>query len=633
MASVTFIVDPAIHMWFAIFLTFAAFYFFAQEKLPLEITSVTLLAVLLLFGHIFPLLDENGQNLLNARHLLMGFANPSLIAVIALLVIGQAMVQTAALIPMINRFMRLKRTAAAVGLIVIFLFVMLVSGFMNNTPLVIIAIPVLQSLGAKLGISQSRLMIPLSYVAILGGMTTLIGSSTNMLVSTALSDLGYPEFGFFEFTVPGLMLAGVGAFYVAFILPYLLPSRETMSHDLKDKDREFVAELDILPGSKLIGQPCIDGAFEKLPNVSVRMIQRSGHLILPPFDDYEIEANDILILAASRDTLTDILLAHPGFLLTDREKSEPELPADMPDEEGGKQPVETVDTDPDEMTHVLAEIMITPTSRLIDMSVAQIDFEENYDCIVLGIQRKARVVRRRLHQMRLESGDVLLVAGAQDAVNGLRDNKDMIVLAGSKTDIPVTKRAPHALVIFLLTIGLAATGVLSIAVAAVAGAVGMVVSGCLNVRQMVRAFDRKIYFLVGSALALGTTLQVSGGAVFLADLLLSLPAAQEPIMAAGLLFIIVAIATNLLTNNACAVLFTPIAVNLANEIGADPTVFAITVLFAANCSFASPIGYQTNLLVMGPGHYRFKDFVRGGVPLVLIIWAAYCILARFYFNL
>jgi di/tricarboxylate transporter len=647
-----FMIDPSVHMWFGLFMTVVAFYLFSSDRWPLEVSSVVLLASLMLFGQVFPLNDiVTNENMLSSTNLLMGFSNPSLIAVLALLVIGQALIQTAALTPVTRLFLRLKNKLAILGLVTIFLFVLVLSGFLNNTPLVIIAIPVLQALGARLKISSSRIMIPLSYIAILGGMTTLVGSSTNMLVSTALVDLGFSEFSFFEFTIPGAIMAASGLFYVAFIVPRMLPRRANLAQDLQKNDEEFIAELGITEDSNLVGQVlCEEGTTEKLPDVNVRMVQRQGALILPPFEDYTVRAKDILIVATTRKGLMDVLSSYPGFLLSDEEKSgtgelkqyfeeihgDPTKVDDVSKPEGESAEGEVIPTgtkDDIHDPHVLSEVMIPPSSRFIDMSVGKVDFQSTLNCMVLGIQRRANVVRRRLHQMHLQAGDVLLVAGLQKDVYALRDNPDMIVLAGSREDVPVKKKAPHALAIFMLTIITAALGIFPITVASVTGATAMVIAGCLNVRQVMRAFDQKIFFLVGAALALGKMLEDTGGAMYIANQLLSLPIMDDPLMAASALFILVAIATNLLTNNACAILFTPIAISLASEVGVDPIIFAITVVFGANCSFASPIGYQTNLLVMGPGHYKFKDFVVAGVPLVLIMWAVYTALAKYYFGL
>lgn len=627
------ILDPSFHMWFILGLTGLAIIAFTRDEIPLEITSVALLTILLLFGQLLPLGDANGKNQLDAMALLAGFANPSLIAVLALLVMGQGMIHTDALRIVTNVFAvnkGYKRVWAAI--LGILLFVMIMSAFLNNTPLVIIAIPLIQALASSVGMAESRVMIPLSYVAILGGMTTLIGSSTNLLVASSMTELGYAPLEFFEFVVQGSILAAVGFLYVIFVVPSFLPVRSSMAQQLAGDKKEFVAELDIAEDSKLIGMECVEGCFPDLSELNIKLIQRGGHLILPPFEGYTIEANDILIVSATRNTLTQLLSKYPGFLLSAQENKI----MDRKDEKSGEDAAQSEGA----RSRILAEIMITPASRMVDMSLSHVSFEKQFGTIVLGIQRRARVVRRRLGRIRLEAGDVLLVAGRQSIIDSMRDNPDFIVLSGSKRELPAPGKAPIAAAIFLSVIGLAAAGIFSIPVAAITGAVAMVATGCLNVRQAVRALDRKIFLLVGSMLALGVALQVSGGARYIAELILGLPFVDTPLAMASVLFILVAISTNILTNNACAILFTPIALSLAGNVQAPPDmvhdiafVFAVTVIFAANCSFASPIGYQTNLLVMGPGHYRFRDFIKAGIPLVGLLWVTYILVAKYYFGL
>ena len=627
-----FLFDINYHMWFVLAVTAAAVYFFAREKYPLDVTSIGILTALLLFGQLFPLPDANGRNQLDAYHLLSGFANPALLAVLALLVMGQAITRTDSLRPFIRFFVNNKYMPAWLSVIGILLFVLSFSAFLNNTPLVILAIPIMQAVGISAGISDSKIMMPLSFAAILGGMLTLVGSSTNLLVSSSMVELGYEPLTFFQFFVPGLMLAGAGFVYVLFILPHLMPDRQSLKQSIEGDKKEFVAELDVTKDSILVGMECVGGRFPALPDLDVRLIQRQGHLILPPFEGYIIEDGDIMIVAATRDSLADVLAKFPGFLLTDEEvKVIDAAEDDQNDEKEGPTELEQTIAE----TRVLAELMIPPASRFVDMTIDQVDFMNQFGTVVLGIQRRARVVRRRLGRIRLEPGDVLLVAGAQGSVNEMRsrNRSDVIVLSGSKEELPLPKKAPIAGFIFLATVLLASTGVLSIAVAAITGAVLLVATGCLNIRQATRAIDRKILMLVGSMLALGVALDATGGAQFIADLLLKAPFADQPLSMAALLFLIVAICTNILSNNACAILFTPIAMNMAINMGADPIVFAITVIFAANCSFASPIGYKTNLLVMGPGHYRFRDFMKAGVPLVLVIWVAYIFVAKFYYGL
>lgn len=624
-------------MWFVLILAGWAAYSFVRERLPIEVTSVILLTVLLLFGQLFPIMDANGRNQLDAMSLLAGFANPALVAVLALLVMGQAMVQTDALRPLTTFLVRLSGKHVLLSMALIFFLLMVLSGFMNNTPLVVLAIPVMQALGAAAGISSSRVMMPLSFVTILGGMTTLIGSSTNMLVSGALVELGYKPIEFFDFLVPGSVMAAVGFIYVIFIMPRLLPERDSMAQQLVGDEREFIAEFDVAEGSDLVGMECVNGMFPALPDIKIRLIQRSGHLILPPFEGYVIEPGDILIVAATRDALSLLLSQHPGFLLSKEEERIISATAHAEEKLAAREdgaPVSAPDLEEKVAeTRVLAEVMITPASRMIDMSLEQVGFHRQFGAIVLGIQRRARVVRRRLGRIRLEAGDVLLIAGSRGAVDGLRNNQDMIVLSGSKKELLIRKKAPIAAGIMIATIALAATGILSIAVASITGAVLLIATDCLNVRQATRAVDRKVFLLIGSMLALGVALQVTQGAKFVAESMLDLPFVDSPLVLVSLLFVVIAFITNILSNNACAIIFTPIAMNMAVNVGVDPYIFAVAVIFAANCSFASPIGYKTNLLVMGPGHYRFKDFIKAGVPLVLLMWVVYMLLAKYYYGL
>lgn len=629
-----FVIDSSFHMWFMLCLTGGAIYAFVREKFPLEVTSVFLMTILLLYGQIFSIVDENQNNLLSPETILSGFANPSLIAVLALLVMGQAMIHTDSLRFLTNLFVFKNKKLVWFSVFAILAFVMILSAFMNNTPLVIIAIPVMQAVLHSVGTPASRMMMPLSFVAILGGMVTLVGSSTNLLVSSSMVEIGYAPLGFFDFAIPGAMLASVGFVYVILVVPRTLPNRASIKEELVGDETEFVAELDIAEDSKLVGAECVDGKFAALKDMNVKLIQRGGHLILPPFEGHRIHSGDILIVAATRQTLGSLLMQYPGFLLSEEEAEIIDGDDNIDDDEGEGSVLQAAET------RVLAKIMITPASRMVDMSLDHVSFHKRFGAIVLGIQRRARVVRRRLGRIRLEAGDVLLIAGKHNRINNLRRNPDFIVLSGSKKDLPVPGKAPIAMGIFLATISGAALGFLTIPVAAFTGAVAMIGTGCLNIRQATRAIDRKIFLLVGSMLALGVALQVTGGANYISDLILHSPFSSSPLLLASLLFIIVAITTNVLTNNACAILFTPIALNLAAQIETPPNlefdlsyIFAVTVVFAANCSFASPIGYQTNLLVMGPGQYKFRDFIKAGVPLVLVIWVAYIFVAKYYFGL
>jgi di/tricarboxylate transporter len=238
-----------------------------------------------------------------------------------------------------------------------------------------------------------------------------------------------------------------------------------------------------------------------------------------------------------------------------------------------------------------------------------------------------------MSEIRLEAGDVVLILGPRDSVRGLRTNRDVLLLEWSAIELPEVHFAGRARLIFAATILAGASGAVPIVIAALAGAAAMIPAGCLNIRQASRAFDRRIYLLIAAAIAMAESLEATGGAAVLAHGVVNAMGGAGPAMIMSVLFLLIAVMTNLLSNNATAVLFTPLAINTAVELGIDPTPFVFTVIFAANCSFATPMAYQTNLLVMGPGHYRFGDFARAGLPLIFLMWLAYSAFAPWYYGM
>lgn len=614
-----FVLDPQWHMWVIIATTVVVLIAFAWEPVSLELTSLALVAFLLVWFQVCPLADPGGgPNRLDPKTLLAGFANPSLLAVLALLVMGQAMVQTGALTGLTRFFVGLskERQWLAVGLA--FAGALVTSSTLNNTPVVVMFIPIMQTLATRLGWSPSRLMMPLSFAAILGGMTTMIGSSTNMLVASALTDLGLGTLEIFDVTALGVVMAAAGSVYVVLVLPRLLPHRGGLAGTLLSAGKQFIAEIDVTPHAPLVGQTAVSGLFKALPEVTVRLVQRGGQNFYPPFEDVELQPGDILIVAATRQALTDALARNAGYLLTQTTDE-----AARQTDGTARRPAE----------RVLTEVMIAPASRMIDQSVDAVGFQRRFGCLVLGIQRRGRMTRQRLGEIRLEAGDVLLLMGGRNNVDALANNPDLVLMAWATHSVPMLDRAPYAAAIFATTVAFAAVGLAPISVAAVSGAVAMLLFGCLNIRQAARAMDRTIFLLVGASLGLGIALYETGAADFLGRAMIDNLSGPNPATNLSVVFLTVALATNVLSNNACAVLFTPIAVSMAGGLGLPPSVMAITVILAANCSFATPIGYQTNLLVMGPGHYRFSDFLRGGAPLILLMWVVFSLIAPIYFGL
>ena len=614
-------IGVSFHMLAVFAIILGALVMFALERAPMEVISIGVVCALLILFSLVPLVDSDGVNHLTPTRILQGFANPALITVLALLVMGQGMVRTGVLDRGARVILALggKRAWLSVGLVLI--VALGVSGFLNNIPVVVIFIPVMQVLAARFNQSVSKVMIPLSFAAVLGGMTTLVGSSTNLLVNSALIEVGARPFDFFDFSIPGLIMASVGFVYVFLAAPKLLPDRASfVERLLGSSGKQFIAQLTLSENSRLVGKGARGGIFPDLPDMTVRMIQRGEAAVLPPFEDLTLQPGDILVVAATRKALTGALAEDSGLFY-------PRL--DENDED---------DRDEDhapwgEGERMLAEAMITPASNYIGLTLRQIGFRYQTRCIVLGVQRRSRMIRTRLTDIRLKAGDVLLIQGQSQDIEALKRNSEVVLIEWSAEELPVVTHARRALIIFGGAISLAAAGIIPIVVATMCGAIAMIASGVVNIRQATRAVDPKVATTIGAALAMGVSLQGTGGAAFLAHVLLTLVGDANPVTVLSFFFLLVAVLSNIISTKTCAVLFTPIAVDIAVELGTNPEPFAVAVVFAANCSFGSPIGYQTNLLVMGPGHYRFLDFTRVGIPLIFILWATFTLIAPWYYGL
>ncbi|MEP2829197.1 SLC13 family permease [Parvibaculum sp.] len=618
-------IDFVWQMWVTYGFILAAVVLFSMERVTLEVSALAILSALLVFFYFFPVPGDDGRNLLGPTSLLAGFANPALIAVLALLVIGHGMFQTGALDGPARYVADLGSTRPGLTIFFTFLLVAAISAFLNNTPVAVMFIPVLATLAGRFGQRAPKVMMTLSYVSILGGMTTLIGSSTNLLAAGVVLTSHLPPIGIFDFVVPGLFLAGIGFLYSTLAVPHLLPDRGGPTIELQGNDagggKQYIAQLEITPGHPLLGVSSTAGLFPPLRDMTVRMIQRGEHPILPPFEDVTLSTGDVIIVAATRQTLTEALKSGSRFFegMLEERFAEGAETNGGPAKPGGEL--------------VLAETVVAPGSRMIGQTIEQIAFRHQTGCIVLGVQRRSRMIRTLLNDIRLEAGDVLLVLGNAPKIQDLRHNRDVLLLEWSATELPDPKLAHRALAIFGVMVASVLTGILPIEIASIGGALAIIAFGVLNVRQAARAIDRRIFLMVGAMLGVATALEVTGGAHAIANAsVVMFDGYGVPVILSAFFFAI-AVTTNVLTNNATAVLFTPIAISTATQLGVDPMIFVYAVIFASNCSFATPMGYQTNLLVMGPGHYEFRDFVRAGAPLVILLWLAYSFFAPWYYGL
>ncbi|NQY39918.1 MAG: SLC13 family permease [Henriciella sp.] len=601
-------------MWASLAAVGVTIIFYMLDRWSMELVSISVIAALLLLFSLPGATAFDGSEVTVAV-LLSGFANPALITIMALLVVGQGLFQTGALEGPTKALVRSYDRRPALTLLGAFLAVFFTSAFTNNTPVVIMFLPIMSAIAARMGASTSRLMMPLSFVSIFAGMTTLIGTSTNLLAADAYERLTTEQLGFFDQSAFGLMLAGVGMVYLLIASRVLLPNREDFTETMMKSGKQFVAQFEVTPGHFLDGKEAIAGMFPDLKDMTVRMIQRGERALLPPYDEVRLLPGDLVIVAATRQALTDLLSDKPAMLEDIWQSGVPET-----DDSGESQ-------------LGLVEAVIAPGSRMAGRTVEMLGFRRLTRAVTLGIQRRSRMIRTKLGEIRLEAGDTLLLCGPISAFRDLRTSRDLILLEWSQSEFPTTTRAQVARLITIGMVVAAATGVASITLASIVAATLMILLQCLNHRQAARSLDLRIYLVIAAALAMGAALESTGAAEMLAQVVVLLASPFGTLAVLSAIFFTVAILTNILSNAATAVLFTPIAISAAEQTGSDPLPFLLAVIYAANCAFATPIAYQTNMLVMGPGHYKFGDFLRFGGPLVILMWAAFTIIAPWRFGL
>ena len=596
-----------LQMWLTFAIIAMAIAAFSIDRIPVELTAAAGLVALIAVFVIGPGI-VGAPSPLGLEDLLMGFANPALLAVLSLIIVGQALFQTGALDRASQKLARSARFHVWTMIALVVVAAAAMSAFLNNTPVVVMLIPVLAGLARIRRIPTGRVLMTMNYATILGGSTTLIGSSTNLLVAQVAAESTGLRLGLFDITVPGLVVAAAGLVYVLLVVPRLVGA-DPEPEETGESGKQFIAELVLGAGHPLVGKAARAGMFPDLKHVTVRLLERNGKVHIPPYDDIAFRAGDRIVFGGMRGELADLgILAPPRQPGTGR--GEPLAPAIS-----------------------IAEAMIPPGSRVIGRSPGDIGIDTELGIHVAAIERRGRMRRQTFADKRLEAGDVLLVAGDDRAFERLRGSRNLIVLERSVASLPARRDAHRALAIFAVMVIAAASGLVAIPAAALTAAVAMIGFGCLNVRQARRAFDGRIFMLVGMAIAAAAALERTGGAAALADILVRLTSSAGPVVLLSALFALVAVLTNVLSNNATAVLFTPIAISAARAVGAPVEPFVVAVIFAANASFATPVGYQTNLLVMGPGGLRFRDYLVAGSPLVIVVWLVFSLFAPWYYGL
>ncbi|HSM82901.1 MAG TPA: SLC13 family permease [Nodosilinea sp.] len=571
--------------WLTVAVTMAAFLLNALTTLPAEAVFLGALAVLVLSG------------VLDTPTALAGFSNPGMVTVGVLYVVVAGLQQTGGL-DIISRSVLGLPKGQTRALLRLMLPVAGMSAFLNNTPLVAMFIPVVSDWCRKLRISPSKLMIPLSYAAIMGGMCTLIGTSTNLVVNGLLiAETDYPGLKLFDLAPVGVPCAIAGIVMLVFAQRWLLPQRKPAITDTDDP-REYTVEMVVETSSPLAGKTVEQAGLRHLPGLYLTEIQRQGRLLTAIGPQETLQEQDQLVFVGMVNSIVDLNQIRGLKPATNQ--------------------VFKLDTPRTERT--LVEAVVSNTCPLVGSTIRQGKFRSRYGAVVLAVGRNGERLPGKIGDIRLRAGDALLLETNASFLEERRASRDFYLVSEIPNSDPLRHdRAPIALVILLLMVALATLGWMDMLNASILAALLMVVTGCCSFQQGLRAIDWSVLLVVAAALGLGRALEITGAAGGIAGGLLSF-AGNNPWAALAIVYGVTTVLTEVITNNAAAAVVFPIALSLSESLGVSFIPFVVSIMIAASASFSTPIGYQTNLMVYGPGGYKFSDFLRVGIPFNLVFW-------------
>lgn len=609
-------ITPDVHGLAVLVLTVVALFLFTRDNIPLESSSLAILILLVAGFEIFPY-EKGGEIILGRIDFFHGFGNEALVAICALMMVGKALETTGALQPLATIVSKAWSSRPVLALVTTLLAGAVLSAFMNNTPIVVLLMPILVGASLRAKFPVSGVMLPMGLATIIGGMSTTIGTSTNLLVVGISRDLGMHEFSLFEWVLPVAIVGGVGLLFLWLVAPRLLPDRTPPMADTSP--RIFSAQLHVKEGGFADGKSLSEVLAKADGNLRIDKIQRTESLFLAKLPSVIIQPGDRLFLKDSPENLKhyEQLLGATLFNISDNEHP---IDEETPLKAEGQQ---------------LAEVVVTRGSPLHLRNLAAANFSSSYGLLPLALHRArapSSQVTGDLNLIRLRAGDVLLVQGSGEAIQNLKDSGNMLVLDGTTT-LPQTHHAKRALFIMGGVVLLAAFGILPIAVSAFLGLGLMIATGCLGWRDAAGALSIPVIMIIVTSLALGTALVGTGMADYLALSFVNVASGLPPPMILSAFMLLMTIMTNVVSNSAAAAIGTPIAISIATQLGVSPEPFVLAVLFGANMSFATPYGYQTNLLVMTAGGYKFADFLRVGIPLTIIMWVGFSLILPMLYQL
>lgn len=590
---------PNMHALAVMILIFVALILFARDNIPLETTSLLVLVLLAVGFAVFPL-EVDGKKF-DPSDFFLGFGHKALVAVCALMIVGEGLIRTGALEPFGRMLARLWRRAPAVSLLFTLLVTAILSAFINNTPIVVLMLPILIGVSLRTGVSSSGTLIPMGFASILGGMSTTIGTSTNLLVVNVAADMGMNTFNMFDFVGPAAIGGLFAVLYLWLIAPRLIPLRQVPMQDARS--RVFTAQIRIGENSPVVGSKLSEAILRTDDSIRIDSIQRGEGAFINPLPDVILMAGDRVTTSDSQDNLREFAHTLGGKLYSGEHEVDSAHPLSLEGEQ-------------------LAEIVVTPASRLVNIRIGEADIKARFGVRLLALHRFEESRERKsaaLDNITLRAGDVLLVQSTLSNLRELKQTADFLVLDGS-IKLPSTRKAPIALATLISVVSLAAFGILPIEISAVLGCMVLIVTGCLKWNEAMNALNVQVILIIVSSLAMGAALLKTGAADYLAQMFVLITFGAPASILLGALMLMMGILTNVVSNNAAAVIGTPIAIGIAQRMGMPLEPFVLAVLFGANLSFVTPIAYKTNLLIMNAGGYKFGDFVRVGLPLALGLW-------------
>ena len=585
-----------ISLYLTIAIIVVSIFLFVKDYFSIDTTSILIMALFIATGVLTP---EEGFS---------GFNHPATITLGCMFVVSAAVFKSGLIDSLSTKIVAIAKIHYVAALIVFSLISATFSAFINDTAVVAILIPLALSVCRETGIAPSKLMIPISFAALFGGTCTLIGTSTNILVSSIAKESGLEPFGMFEFSLPALCLMGIGLAYMFIIGPFLLPKRKINDEDLLREAESYITEVEIKKGNRDVGQTIQKSRLTKDYLCQILSIKRGENRMNHFSDEFLLEENDIIRILISPGKLADLknqtsynIIGNDNLVLDDQ------------------------------FTHKVFEMMVPSGSALAGSTIEEMNFGNVSNFSIIAIKRREETIVDNLSSVRIKGGDMLLVHGSKASIDRSINDKILIMLSEYNEKKVNWRKALPALVIAVGVVAAAATGITSILISGMVGALLLVTTGIIKPKEAYEAIEWKVIFMMAGVLSMGTALEKTGGAKMIGDFVFTYLGELDPRITLSAIFAVTFLSTNVLSSKATAALMVPIVISLASAMEVSYKPFLVAVMFACSLTFMTPVSYPTNTMVYAPGNYKYNDFLKIGTPLNIIIWVAASFIISLFF--